>query len=357
MGVICDCLKNSYKINKGELNNIKVENDDFSFVYSVYSSLFNLNNFKNFILNYKSKSDIYIGKTLKEIFKQNPEIEKINRINNSKKIIYRIKQKKKIFGKTAGSIIIQILDLLNEEQIEGKNRKHSDSFANTNYLIAFKEYFESHKLLYFNNKFSELFHGLLKRKITVNNQNIFYSYDCFSYIELNLVDIYNKLSSEGRVFYNSFNAPVLNLIDAINEEFSSRNSIFNCLQSFEQKSIYSTAPYLIFILNSQKYYQNQIYNFFNVGFFVYGQEIDIACLAECTENTNKYKISSIIKEKSIIYNNAYNNDYNCKYINNNVDEYGQFYYYENNNKISGIFNKPGYYDHVLIYKQLTDKPQ
>ena len=82
MGVICDCFKNSYKINKGELNNIKVENDDFSFVYSVYSSLFNLNNFKNFILNYKSKSDIYIGKTLKEIFKQNPEIEKINRINN-----------------------------------------------------------------------------------------------------------------------------------------------------------------------------------------------------------------------------------------------------------------------------------
>ena len=94
MGVICG---NSYKITKRDLNEIIVENDDFSFVYSVYSSLFILNKFKNFILNYKSKNNIYIGKTLKEIFKQNPDKEKNNRINNSKKIIYRIKKKKNNF--------------------------------------------------------------------------------------------------------------------------------------------------------------------------------------------------------------------------------------------------------------------
>ena len=43
-------------INKKRLNEIKVENDDFSFVYNVYNSLFILNKFKNFILEYKSKS-------------------------------------------------------------------------------------------------------------------------------------------------------------------------------------------------------------------------------------------------------------------------------------------------------------
>ena len=200
------------------------------------------------------------------------------------------------------------------------------------------------------------------------NQNISYSYEIFSYIELNLVDIYNKLSSERRVFDNSFNVPEINLIDAIREQFSSRNSLFKGSQCFEQKSIHSTAPYLIFIINSQKKIQKQIYNYFNVGIFVYNQEIDISCLAEYAENKNKYKISSIIKEKSINNNintnnintnniNANNNINNCKYKNINVDEYGQFYYYENNNKIPGIFNKPGYYDHVLIYKQLKDQTQ
>jgi len=355
MGVICG---NSYKITKRDLNEIIVENDDFSFVYSVYSSLFILNKFKNFILNYKSKNNIYIGKTLKEIFKQNPDKEKNNRINNSKKIIYRIKKKKNNFGKTAGSIIIQILDLLNEEQIEGKYQRHSDNFANINNLIALQNYVESHQKLYLNNDFSNLFHGLLKRKIIVN-QNIFYSYECFSYIELNLVDIYNKLLTEGRVISNSFNPPKINLIDAIREEFSSRKSIFNFCQSVEEKSIHSTAPYLIFILNSQKSSNNQIYNFFNYGIFVYDQEINISCLVENPENKNKYKISSIIKEKSInnINSNSNNNDCNCKYIYNNVDKCGQFYYYENNSKIPGIFNKPGYYDHVLIYKQLKDETQ
>ena len=56
MGVICG---NSYKITKRDLNEIIVENDDFSFVYSVYSSLFILNKSKNFILNTNQKI-IYI---------------------------------------------------------------------------------------------------------------------------------------------------------------------------------------------------------------------------------------------------------------------------------------------------------
>jgi hypothetical protein len=366
MGVIC----NLDTINERELDRIEVENDDFSFVYSVYSSLYNLNKFKNYILKYKSKSKIYMGKTLKEIFKRNPYIVNEDiRDNNSKKIIYRIIKKENNFGKTAGSITIQILDLLKQEQIERKYPSHSDNFANGDCQIALKEYVEFHRTLYSKNKFSELFHGLLKRQILFN-QKILYSFEYFSYIELNLVDIYNKLANEGRIFYNSFNVPEINLIDAIREQFSSRNSKFNNFDSIEQKSLFCTAPYLIFILNSQKSFQNQIYNYFNFGKFVYGLEIDISCLVEYSENKKIYKISSIIKEKSvnnninnnninfnsnnIITNNNDDNDDHCKYINSNVDEYGQFYYYKNNNKISGIFNKPGYYDHVLIYKQLKE---
>ena len=367
MGVIC---------KSNELNEIRVLNNDYSFVYSVYRSLFILKKFKNFILEYKSKSKINIGETLKEIFKQNPDKEKNYSIRNSKKILYRIKKEKNTFGLTAKSIIIQILDLLNKEQIEGKYQSSCDDFANRDYQIALRGYVESHRLIYFNNKYSELIHGLLKRQILVN-QNFLYTYECFSYIELNLLDIFNKLSSEGRVFFNSFGVPEINLIDAIREEFSSRNSVFSGTKCIEQKSIHSTAPYLIFILNNQKKVQEQIYNYFNIGIFVYGQELDISCLAEYAENKNKYKISSIIKEKNINNNNNINNinnnniiinnninnidtnsnDYNCQYINNNIDENGQFYYYENNNKKSGIFNKPGYYDHILIYKQLKDETQ
>ena len=370
MGVFCCSI--TIKINKRELNQITVKNDDFSFVYSVYSSLFILNKFKNFILKYRSKSDIYMGKTLKEIFGQNPDKENEDiRKMNSKKIIYRIKKKKNDFGKTAGNIIIQILDLLNDEQIEGKkNQSSSDSFAHKDYQKSLEEYVKFHRSLYSNNKFSELFHGLLKRKIMLN-PNILYSFESFSYIELNLVDIYNKLSSEGRVFYNSFNVPEINLIDAIREEFSSKKSFFKGLECFEQKSIYTTAPYLIFILNSQKKIEKQISNYFSFGIFVYDDEIDISCLAEYAENNNKYKISSIIKEKSINNNNTNNNTNNintnninanknisnCNYKNINVNEYGDFYYYENNDKKFGKFNNPEYIYHVLIYKQLKDQTQ
>ena len=115
-----------------------------------------------------------MGKTLKEIFKQNQDKENEDiRKMNSKKIIYRIKQQKHDFGKTAGNIIIQILDLLNDEQIEGKYPDNSDNFANKDYKLALKGYVEFHRLLYLNNKFSELFHGLLKRQILLN-QNILY---------------------------------------------------------------------------------------------------------------------------------------------------------------------------------------
>jgi len=225
------------------------------------------------------------------------------------------------------------------------------TFANQDYQIALKEYVESHRLLYKDNKFSELFHGLLKRQI-MYNQNIVYTFEYFSYIELNLVDIFNKLSNKGRVFYNAFNVPEINLIDAIREEFSPRNSTFHNSESVEQKSIYCTAPYLIFILNSKKTVGDQTYNYFNVGKISYGQEIDISCLVEYPENKNRYRISSIIKEKNI--NNNINNDKSENYINNNVDENGQFYYYENKITINGIFIKEGYYEHVLIYKQLKD---
>ena len=72
---------------KMELKKIVMQNDDYSFIYSVLQALYNLNTFKNFILKDESENEIKMGKSLKTIFSK--YINKDNKdLIKSSKIIY-----------------------------------------------------------------------------------------------------------------------------------------------------------------------------------------------------------------------------------------------------------------------------
>ena len=72
-------------MRKKELKNIRVPNDDYSFIYSVLQALYNLNTFKTFILKDNSENDkIKLGESLKEIFTKDINKDLIK----SSKIIY-----------------------------------------------------------------------------------------------------------------------------------------------------------------------------------------------------------------------------------------------------------------------------
>ena len=170
-------------------------------------------------------------------------------------------------------------------------------------------------------------------------------------IELNLMDIYEKFLKDGRIRINiENNTPEINLIEAINETFSPKSSKFKNVPCLEKKNIYTTPPYLIFILNRRR--STQYYS----GSFIYSNKVDLSCVIENKENKNNYEIVSIIKENANIVdnNNISNNinEYNYKYITINKNDSGIFYYYENNKREEGLFEKKGFYDHILIFKVL-----
>ena len=92
------------------------------------------------------------------------------------------------------------------------------------------------------------------------------------------------------------------------------------------------------------------------GSFIYNNKVDLSCVIENKENKNNYEIVSIIKyNENIVDNNNISdniNEYNYKYITINKNDSGIFYYYENNKREEGLFEKKGFYDHILIFKVL-----
>ena len=333
--------------NKPSLDKIIITNNDYSFIYTVLYSLYNLNSFKNFILTYDSNNEIKLGETLKKIF-----TKKINTniIENSKSIIYIIKRMMNV-GKDPGKIIIQILYILSQELENKNNKKISiDNIIDMDQSKALKEYTQIY-IKKNNNELAKLFHGFLKKTININNTLYYYSFEYYSVIELNLIDIYEKLYITGRIRINlETNIPEINLIEAINETFSPKNSKFKNVPCLEKKNIYTTPPYLIFILNRRR--STQYYS----GSFIYSNKVDLSCVIENKENKNNYEIVSIIKENAnIVDNNNISdniNEYNYKYITINKNDSGIFYYYENNKREEGLFEKKGFYDHILIFKVL-----
>ena len=342
---------------KKELKNIRVPNDDYSFIYSVLQALYNLNNFKTFILNDESKNEneIKMGKSLKDIF-----TEDINEdlINSSKIIYYRIKNYyNNSIEPYPEIILIKILELLNQEQKRKNNIDVITNLVNIQNKINStnqyeeKEFYNYLKLYATNkncNKIGEYFCIFFQKRISNYFQTNF-AYEHKYVFELNLFDIFNKKSNVGTLSFNNSQMPELNLKECIMENSSPTISNYNFNQCMEQKFIYSTSAYLIFILNRRG---NE--NCYYYGDFKYSNIIDLSSVILRKDKSNIYKLSSIIKEKRYLFTNSNNlskTEYDFNYITINVDNTGSFYYYNNNKIISKMFKQQGYFDHILIFKQ------
>lgn len=347
--------------SRQELKNIIAPNDDFSFIYTVLQALFHLNTFKDFILKDKSKKEqeIKLGESLKGVFN---ECMNKDLIKSSKLIYYRIKKiNNGNIQELPSKILIQILDILNKEQ----SRKENENINNENLISNLqnvlnsntyndeqKSFYEYLKLLASNNnnnKIGELFY-IFFQKIINNFQminNIIYEHEFF--FELNLYEIFRKKSNNNTLIIKN-NIPQLSLINCIKENSLPKNAIYNSNQCIEQKFLYSTSAYLIFILNRKGSPNNYYF-----GNFIYSNRIDLSSVILRKDNAKIYKLSSIIKEKKIvadINDNKENEDnYNFNYITINMDNNGEFYYYENNKKISKMFTHNKYFEHILIFKQ------
>ena len=132
------------------------------------------------------------------------------------------------------------------------------------------------------------------------------------------------------------------------ENSSPTFSYYNFNQYTEQKYLYSTPLYLIFILN-RRVNENYYYD----GHLNYNTKIDLSSVIIRKDNANIYKLSSVIKEKRYpptINNKISRNEYNFNYITINTDINGNFYYYEGGKKISKMFKNGEYFGHILIYR-------
>ena len=349
--------------SRQELKNIIVPNDDFSFIYTVLQALFHLNTFKDFILKDKSKKEqeIKLGESLKKVF--NKDINK-DLIKSSKLIYYRIKKVNNgNIQESPSKILIQILDILNKEQSrkENENINNKNLISNIQNILNSNDYNDEQKSFYEylkllassnnNNKIGEFFYIFFQKKIN-NFQMINNIYNHEFVFELNLYEIFREKSNNNTLIVKN-NIPQLNLKDCITENSLPKNAIYNFNQCIEQKFLYSTSAYLIFILNRKG---NQNYYYF--GDFIYSNRIDLSSVIQRNDNAKIYKLSSIIKEKNIVadINDKKENEdnYNFNYITINMDNNGEFYYYENNKKISKMFTHNKYFDHILIFKQEKD---
>lgn len=344
-----------------ELEKIIVANNDFSFIYTVLQAFFNLNTFKKFILADKSKKEKKnLGESLKKIFQK--DINK-DLIKNSKLIYYRIK---KINNDNVGifpsNILIQILDILNKEQRskENENINNKELLLNIQNKLnsnnyndeqrSFYKYLESLANTNNNNKIGELFYIFFQNKIINNFQMINNTiYEHKFVFQLNLYDIFRIKSNNGTLTVNN-KIPQLSLKECIQEYSAQKNINYNCIQCIQQKFLCSTSAYLIFILNRKG---NPHYYYF--GNFIYSNIIDLSSVILREDSAKKYKISSIIKEKKIVpeINDEQESEenYNFNYITINTDNNGNFYYYDNNQRISTMFNNNKYFEHILIFKQ------
>ena len=339
------CNTNGVFPSKKELKAITCPNNDFSFIYTILQALDNLKNFKKFISQSKTESSIKMGKSLEKIFSD----DVYTNLNKYAKVIYYIirKYNNYIVELYPAKILIKILELLNKEQKSKVNVKEKTKMVNnfqnlmnlnSNNLeiSAFYKYLKDFANDNNYNKINELFCIFFQKRIIYNYQIINYSYEHNFVFELNVFDIYLKKKN-----INPNQTPQLNLMECIIEELCQKFTFYNNYQCIEYKYIYSTSPYLIFILNRRK---SEIYYYFHN--FIYSDEIDLSSIILEKNNSNIYVLSSIIKEKRKLDENN-----NFIYITINRDENGEFYFYENNKKKIGKFESIEYYDHILIFKQ------
>ena len=343
--------------SRQDLERIIFPYNDFSFIYSVLQALYNLNNFKNCILKDKLKkeNEIKLAESLKKVFEK--YLNK-NLIKGSKLIYYRINKINNNIGTSPSEILIQILDILNTEQKERENINNEILLSNIHNILnsndynyeqkSFYKYLELFAINKNNNKIGELFFIFFQKKLSYF-QKIDCIYEHKFVFELNLYDIFKIKSNNGTLKINN-NIPQLDLMECIKEYSFPKNIFYNNFSCIEQKLLYSTPAYLIFILNREG---NQNYYYF--GNFIYRNKLDLSNIILRKDNAKIYKLSSVIKEKKILPDindkEESEEDYNFNFITINIDNNGDFYYYENNKKISEMFINNRYFEHILIFRQ------
>lgn len=361
----------------------KFVNKDNSFIYTAIQILYNLKDFKNYIVEqeFTEDSNKKLAILLKRIFIKDEK--KINLEKYSKKIHKIINQIYGLeIGDTPGKILIQIIELLNYEENGNKINiweetilQNQQLFMNTmNQYQALNDFSNIYQKEN-NTKINEFFHGILLKRIKIQNLQIMYFFSNYCIFELNLAYIYQGLASKGKNTKNpETKKEEISLFDCISYMKIAKTDIFNNEPCLIENHMFTASRYLIFLLKRE---------YENINNKYYG---DITYPKKCTDfskfiiqNKNKqinFKLVSIIKEIKFIAkrkkNKKNNDDDNFEWYeedddnNNNNDEIinkyrtifkeedDKFYCYNNKNKKEKINldeKDEDYMEHILVYEK------
>ena len=350
----------NYILNDEGLDTIKVENDDFSFIYTVIQLLYNL---KNEIKTKVNLDDIKTPLFLifKKIFEEK-EKKKIDLEKQSKYIYKILKEKYKLeIGDSPGKIIIQILEILNLEENNGLLNDSGEKYIMANNLMALFNLnmsfnaFEKNYKKNNNGIISKLFHGYyLTTKFIPNFMSSIYIFNYYSVYELNVTYIYNQLGKDK-----------ISLFECIKELKKQKKDTFSgFFQCLVSHNIYTLPRFLIFFMKREENNNNNFY-----GDIILEKECDFSSvLFQNNNNNNKYKLIHIIKQKRYMvkqqekkenYNDWYeadeqNSKNNHKYLLITRDSEDKYYSYNDDiykQKYSLDENDQDYYNHIFVYQK------
>ena len=337
---------------------ITFHNDDYSFLYTAFLILYNLDNFRKYISekDYPDDSGRQLGKLLKRIFSKDKS--KINVEKYAKKIYLLITEKYKLeVVDSAGKILIIILELLNYEENgkivniwENHVLQNQQLFQNSLILEqAYKDFINGKKENH-DTKIAKFFQGILLN-------------------ELDLPYISLKLISKGKNLYNVAKQRLeISLIDCLYEMQTPKNDILNGQPCLTEHFMYNAPPVIFFLLNRENDTNpNSIF----AGDVTFNLKEDFSKLICDKKNDEeiKYKLISVIKEKKFntkkIKKEDNENYEDIKEDNNGKtpdkylaiyrEEEHKFYYYNNIKKKSKMIdvkkNDDDYYIHLLVYQK------
>lgn len=350
----------NFILNDEGLEKIKVENNDFSFIYTVIQLLYNIKN------NIKTKVNLDDSKTplfslFKKIFEENDK--KIDLEKQSKYIYKILTEKYKLeIGDSPGKIIIQILEILNLEENNGQINDSGEKIilANSNNPMAlfnlnisfnaFENYYKKNN----NGIISQLFHGYcLTTKFFPNLMQNMYIFNYYSVYELNVTYIHNQVGKDK-----------ISLFECIKElKKPKKDMLYGMFQCFVSHSIYTLPRFLIFFIKRED--NNKFY-----GDIALEKECDFSSvLFQNNNNNNKYKLIHIIKQKRYMVKQQetkqdYNDWYEADEQNNSMNKHkylfiaryseDKYYSYDDNNynqKCSLDENEQQYYNHIFVYEK------
>ena len=356
---------------------ITFHNDDYSFLYTAFLILYNLDNFRKYISekDYPDDSGRQLGKLLKRIFSKDKS--KINVEKYAKKIYLLITEKYKLeVVDSAGKILIIILELLNYEE-NGKIVNIWENYVLQNQLLfqnslnleqAYKDFINGKEENH-DTKIAKFFQGILLKRKKIYNINYIFLFSSYFVYELDLPYISLRLISKGKNLNNEAKQRLeISLIDCLYEMQTPKNDILNGQPCLTEHFMYNAPPVIFFLLNRENDTNPNSIFMGDVTFklkedfsnLIYDKKID--------EKIN-YKLISVIKEKKFntkkIKKEDNENYEDIKEDNNGKtpdkylaiyrEEEHKFYYYNNIKKKSKMIdvkkNDDDYYIHLLVYQK------